>query len=255
MALTHWVVRGLCALACTMSGAVVSHASTHLTFCYDPYPPYTLGTEGAPTGGIKVELLEAVVARIDSVSADIVLMPWKRCQEEVRRGSVDGILPLFSNTDRAAYMAFTDPVFSQSSALWYSADAHPEIATWTGNYAEVSHLRLGMLNGSYIDAEMETAFSSQRPIVRANSVGSLFRMLQFDRIDTLALDERVAAYFVAQNDLRDVFVPMPVMIAPRPTFLGLSMASGADVHLNAFNQALAELQAEGRIETIYTRGW
>ena len=50
------------------------------TFCYDPYPPYTLGQTGKTTSGLKVKVLDAVFSEIDSANAEVVLLPWKRCQ-------------------------------------------------------------------------------------------------------------------------------------------------------------------------------
>ena len=64
------------ALACLSVMPGVTRADTHLTFCYDPYPPYTLGEQGPATKGLKVDLLRAVVARIDGVTAEVVLLPW-----------------------------------------------------------------------------------------------------------------------------------------------------------------------------------
>ena len=76
-------------------GLVLTSQAAHaenLSFCYDPYPPYTLGEEGPATGGMKVALLDAVMAQIDGVSATVTLLPWKRCQAVVRSGEMDGIL-------------------------------------------------------------------------------------------------------------------------------------------------------------------
>ena len=86
-------------------------AAADLKFCYDPYPPYTLGTSGEPSGGLKLRVLNEVINRIDGVTASVVLLPWFRCQEAVKSGEIDGILPLFQNEERAEYMAFTDDVF------------------------------------------------------------------------------------------------------------------------------------------------
>jgi len=240
-------------LACV--GAVAAPAQVHLTFCYDPYPPYTFGTQGAPTGGLKVTLLEAVVARMDGVTADVVLLPWARCQEQARAGAVDGILPLFISEGRAEYLAFSDATFEQTSALWYRVGEVPGADAWTGNYAELANRRLGLLNGAVIDPQMEAAFAATHPIQRANGVASLFDMLRFGRVDFAAMDAKVGEYHLAATRQKAAVRAMPVMIAPRTAHFGLSKASGADRYLNAFNAALRAMHADGEIMRIYAGGW
>lgn len=235
--------------------APAAQAQTHLTFCYDPYPPYTLGTEGTPTGGLKVKLLEAIVARMDGVTADIVLLPWARCQERARIGDVDGILPLFYSDERAEYLAFSEGTFEQTSALWYNTETRSNAQDWTGAYAQIADARLGMLNGAVIDEEMETAFASHRPIQRTNSIASLFEMLRFGRIDFAAMDAKVGEYHLREAGLFGKIRAMPVTIAPRMSFFGLSKASGADTHLEAFNAALRSLRDDGGMAQIYAGGW
>jgi polar amino acid transport system substrate-binding protein len=72
-----------------------THAQKTFTFCYDPYPPYTLGKSGTPTGGLKVQLINAVFNEIDEAQAEVILLPWKQCQNQAKLGNIDGILPLF----------------------------------------------------------------------------------------------------------------------------------------------------------------
>ncbi len=249
------VSRALCWVLVLCMFAPVARAQTHLVFCYDPYPPYTLGTEGAPTGGLKVELLEALVDRMDGITAEVVLMPWARCQEEARVGDVDGILPLFYSDARAEFLAFSDATFEQTSALWYNSETRPDAAAWAGDYADIADARLGLLNGAVIDAEMEAAFARNQPIQRANSIASMFDMLKFGRIQFAALDAKVGEHHLQTVGLSDVIRAMPVTIAPRTAHFGLSKASGAHVHLDALNAALRDLQTDGSLARIYAGGW
>lgn len=237
------------AAACCIIGAK-AQAETVLRFCYDPYPPYTLGDSGIPSGGLKVQLLKAVTERIDGVSAAVVLLPWQRCQAQAKAGEADGILPLFKSADRESYLAFTEGTFRQTNTFWYNRRRYPDGVAVNGGYTNVSGLRLGMVNGSVIDQEMEAAFLAHNPIVRSGDVRSLMQMLLFDRIDVIAIDGAVGRYHVAQNGWQDRIAAVSTPISSRYSHFGLSRASGADAYLERFNQAIAELQAEGRIEEI-----
>ncbi|MEO0691392.1 MAG: transporter substrate-binding domain-containing protein [Pseudomonadota bacterium] len=239
------------ALACLAVTPGVARADTHLTFCYDPYPPYTLGEQGPATKGLKVDLLQAVVARIDGVTAEVVLLPWKRCQESARDGQVDGILPLFRNAERAAYLDFTDGTFVQTSVFWYRKASFPEGLTWSRAYDDIAALQLGMLTGAHIDTKMQEAFEAVRPITRTAEMASLFLMLGHGRVDLVALDLQVGRHFMALNDWSDTFAAVDPPISSQISYFGLSRASGAARYLPQFNAALAEMRAAGEIEAIY----
>ena len=239
------------ALACLSVMPGIARADTHLTFCYDPYPPYTLGEQGPATKGLKVDLLRAVVARIDGVTAEVVLLPWKRCQENARDGQVDGILPLFRTAEREAYLDYTDGTFVQTSVFWYRKANYPEGLAWSGAYDGIADLRLGMLTGAHIDTQMQEAFSAVQPITRTAGMASLFLMLGHSRVDLVALDLQVGRHFMALNNWSDSFAAVDPPISSQVAYFGLSKASGAARYLPQFNAALAEMRAAGEIEAIY----
>ena len=225
-------------------------AQSTLKFCYDPYPPYTMGQEGATEGGLKVSLLDAVMDRIDGVSAEVVLMPWKRCQAQAKAGEVDGILPLFRNAERETYLAFTSGTFRETSHFWYNRDSFPDGLDWSGDYSTLSHLRLGMLNGGFINEEMERTFSEVRKITRARDVQTLMRLLLKGRIDLIATDGAVGRYTAHQNGWQDQIFAIEHPISEKTSEFGLSKSSGADRHLDAFNQAIRALDEAGEIYQI-----
>ena len=221
-----------------------------LRFCFDPYPPYTIGTFGEPEGGINVTLLNEVIAQIDGLTASIELMPWKRCQVEAQQGNLDGILPLFESEDRRSYLAFSDDTFEQTSVFWFLGSRFPGGVEWSGDPSRISELRLGMLNGGVINARMEQAFEAEKGISRATDVQALFLMLEHDRVDLVALDFAVGRYHLREQGKFDRFDTLDPPISSRPSRFGLSKVTGADAHLEAFNAAIAALRAEGRISAI-----
>lgn len=228
-------------------------AQSDLVFCYDPYPPYTLGQEGPAIHGLKVELLNAVTERIDGVSARVELMPWKRCQAQARSGQVDGILPLFRNTDRETYLSFTRVTHREASAFFYNREKYPDGIAWGGDFGELSHHRLGMLNGSFIDDEMEKEFSSVQEITRVRDVKTLLQLLLKGRVDLVATEQTVGRYTAQQNGWQERISIIMQPISERRSRFGLSKASGADRHLDAFNRAILELDEVGAIEQIFKR--
>ena len=225
----------------------------NLSFCYDPYPPYTIGSSGTPSGGLKVSLLRAVVKRIEGVDATVTLMPWKRCQSETAAGQFDGILPLFVSDERKSYLAFSEPTFDQGASFLYSRNAHKDGLEWNGNYAEISHLRLGMLNGSIIDADMEAAFESHGGITRARDVSSLMEILHRNRVDLVAIDSTVARYKLFKMGLDKHIAKVSRQISTKHSHFGLSKVNGAaDKYLHQFDAIIREMTQSGEIDKILT---
>lgn len=221
-----------------------------LTFCYDPYPPYTFGTSGAPSGGIKVKLLEAVVSKIDGLDAEVVLLPWKRCQAEAKAGKVDGILPLYKNDDRLSYLSFSEPTFTQLSTFWYNENKYSDGINWSGNFEELSSYKLGMLNGSFINGEMENVFEQKNGILRARDTDALFGLLEKGRVDLIAVDDNVGRYLTRSKTLEGRIKAVGKPISTEQSFFGLSKEAGTDQFLDEFNLAIKKLSEDGTIERI-----
>ena len=242
-------MRFLCLAGAIISLACTSHAE-ELRFCYDPYPPFTIVEEGKEVRGIKVDILAAVVDRIDGLSASIEIMPWQRCQATVLEGRLDGILPLFPNDERRGYMDFTVDVLDEQSVFWFSRAQFPEGLVWSGDFDEISDLRLGMLRGGYVDRAMEDAFAARGTITRSSSIEALFLMLEHNRIDLVATDLAVGHFHAAELGLQDRLESVSRPISTQAAQFGLSRLTGAAQYLGAFNKAILDLQAEGRIKRM-----
>lgn len=224
--------------------------NTSLKFCYDPYPPYTLGSAGKPEGGLKVNLLEAIVDEIDNLEASVTLMPWKRCQAEARLGNVDGILPLFKNDERSEYLEFSVGTFPQLSTFWYNKEKHPNGINWSGKFEDISHLKLGMLNGGHINEEMETQFENNLGIQRARDMDILIALLQKQRVDLIAIDDNVGRFVIEKKQLGHLLVPVENPISTRQSFFGFSKISGATKYRNQFDDVIKKLDNDGVIDKI-----
>ena len=225
-------------------------AEETLRFCYDPYPPYSFGAEGPAEGGLNVALLQRVVSHIDEISATVTLMPWQRCQLEAQSGDFDGILPLLRNEERATYLAFTDETSLEAFHLFYRPDQFPDSLPFDGGFDQIGDLRLGMLSGGYISADLEAVFSQEQSITRARDAETLIQLLLAGRVDIIAMNKTVGTYYLTINQWEERVALAEVPISTRPVQFGLSRTSGADQYLEAFNAAIAEMQAAGEIQAI-----
>lgn len=228
---------------------IAASAQTSFTFCYDPYPPYTLGKTGTPTGGLKVQLIDAVFNEIDEARADVILLPWKQCQNQAKLGNVDGILPLFKNDERSQYMVFSESVFDQTSVFWYKKSKYPDGINWQ-HFSDLSHLKLGMLIGGFIDKDMEAVFEENRGIHRGKNVENLFQILSKDRVDLIAIDRGVGQYTLIQKGWQNDYAMVEKPIGVQESYFGLSKKSAAAALLDKINTVIAKLHADGTIQRI-----
>ncbi|MEM9341653.1 MAG: transporter substrate-binding domain-containing protein [Pseudomonadota bacterium] len=238
------------ASAVLIAGAQISMADdVVLAFCYDTYPPYALDDAGSASG-LKITLLEEVIAQLDGVTATVTLLPWRRCQRETANGRFDGILPLFQNSEREGYMVFTEDTFQEASVFWYNRSRFPDGLEWSGDYAEFDGLTLGMINGSFHDSAMEAAFAANGEILRAVDISALFLMLQHERVDLIATDAAVGRHHTHISGTRDLFAFVERPIAVHASQFGLSRVRGADAYLDDFNAAIAMLRDQGRLDDL-----
>jgi polar amino acid transport system substrate-binding protein len=90
----------LTTLFCLFSGFTFA---APLKFCFEDVPqrPWTM-----PDGtGLNFELLHRV-ERLTGETFVFLPMPWKRCQEEVRNGELDGIVGAADSAERRSYADF-----------------------------------------------------------------------------------------------------------------------------------------------------
>lgn len=226
-----------------------SFAEMHLSFCYDPYPPYTIEKNKKPIGGLKVQLLQAIVNKIDGVDAEVKLCPWKRCQKMAKTGVVDGILPLFKNDEREQYLLFTESCWEQKSVFWYKKSKYPDGISWD-TFEDISHLRLGMLRASFLNKEMENAFEAKNGIHRVTQTKQLFDLLLKERVDLVGLDAAVGRYIIHQKGWQKQIAAVIKPIDVKEAYLGISKKSQAASLIGQFNQAIRMLKQNGTVQAI-----
>lgn len=236
-------------VACLFCMPLMSLADRHYSFCYDPYPPFTLGQSGTPEGGLKVELLSVIFDRLDGVSADVTLLPWKQCQFQARVGQFDGILPLFKNDERSEYLLFSDSVFDQLSVFWVRASDYPDGLEWN-NFSELSDLKLGMLIGAFIHRDMEAQFEQSKGIHRGKDVKNLFQLLLHKRVDIVAIDKDVGQYMLDQEGLSDQIHMVGKPIDLKESFIGLSKASDVTALLDDINAVILAIKQDGTLNAL-----
>jgi len=205
-------------------------------FCYDSYPPHTIASGGTSTKGTKTEIVLAL-AKAKGFKAEVQILPWARCQEEVKKGRIDAILPLFKTPEREEFLQFSQKVMEQDSAFFYRKTQFKNGLKWN-RFQDLKTYRLGMVRESSIDKTLEDVFTSdERQIFRAHDAKNLIQLLTAERVDLIALDRLVGSFLIRENNLQSQLESSRQKIRSESVYFGVSKsARGNDllVSINSF---------------------
>lgn len=219
-------------------------------FVDSPFPPYTIGELGEePSGGIAVEIAEAVFSRL-GVELRIQLTPWRRALKSVQTGRADGILLLMRSEEREQYVAFSDLVYEGREVFVFNRLVHPAFQWQT--FADVQAYTLGLVEGyTYGEAFLAAVDELGIQVAYADSTEQNLAKLAAGRVDLVVEDERVVDCLLERNPrwqttLESAEKPVTVY----PYFMGISLASPLVELLPDINGALHGMREDGTMDAI-----
>ncbi|WP_417458049.1 substrate-binding periplasmic protein [Kordiimonas sp.] len=170
------------------------------------WPPYSYMKNGVMRG-IHTEILDAAFAKA-GMEYELILLPWKRCQDRVAAGEVDGIVGISYTEDRGALFRF--PAHERNDGAL--VPLQPEQALSDVEFVVITHVDtpppvsitvdalpepVGVLLG-YRSAGTITEAGKQAQIVAKQS--SLFQMLERGRIASVVALRGAALHYVAKSE-------------------------------------------------------
>lgn len=247
------VVRHCLLTVFTVCSLFSNNAFGDKTFVFpnDPWPPFMLGEEGEEAvEGIGVELMRAIFSRVDGASITIPLVPWKRALNSVRSGSADGIPLLYKTTEREEYMIFSDSLFPSQDLVWYSKNHFPNGLEWQ-TADDFSPYRMGIVSGYSYSEEIDKAIADKKfAVTKVKNTHQLFTLLAGGRVDVAIANRVVGTSLIKKNVDNRHIISMKKPIAEDDYYIAFSKKTSAKEFLPLVNKAIAELKAEGKIETI-----
>jgi polar amino acid transport system substrate-binding protein len=85
------------------------------------WPPYQSQTSGAPAG-IAVDAVRCIFDRL-GMSVEIVFLPWRRAQEDVRNGNAAGFFAASRSEERDQFATLSTPIAPQLWTWFYGPDS------------------------------------------------------------------------------------------------------------------------------------
>lgn len=172
MTIAQRLITGLI-LSSSLCYATALQAQTTLKFCFEDVAqsPWTM-----PNGtGLNIELLKRVEELLGE-RFEFISKPWRRCQEEVRTGVLDGYFGAAVSVERQSFSVY--PVLPDSSID-------------TGSALNVDHTRIFIRNNSNISWDGKNLGKVNSPVVvqRGYLVGSILEKQGYKIREVRTLEE------------------------------------------------------------------
>lgn len=207
-----------------------------------PYAPFEFTEPGSDVPvGFDVDLVDAIAERLGIAKVEFVDQSFDGILASIAAGRFDMSASSWTITpERAEQVNFSEPYFSANQAILVSASsdiASPEDLTGT---------TIAVQRGT-IGAD-EAAKIEDAKVLRFENTDDAFNAVGAGRADAAITDYPVVAYAAAAKPTLKVAAQFPGTDG-----LGLMFPKGNTALLEAVNGALAELKADGTVDTIYEK--
>lgn len=233
-------------IAPTMAGA--NHKLIVTTNIYPPYIQEDVENSFLPA-------LFREIGKEMGVEFEILIQPWKRCEQSVADLEAWGAIPYTRNESREARYLFSDPLYFADSRFF--AYRRPETSPHVQppeTYEKLSDLRrwnIGGIQGYYYEPLFERAGIKADYALNERQN---FERLQLGRIDLVPAATTVGWYQIKELFPPEIAANFYTLDPPLTTRGGLHLMTSKDypdndILLAKFNAALAEIRQNG----IYTQ--
>ncbi len=206
MTLTRLIVYTFFCATVAFSNAY-GQESRQLRFVYTEYYPANFRTDAGDHSGFFVDIIREALEKRMGVSVAMEVFPWKRCQSMVESGEADMIATIPTDERLSYSVPVNQPIWIKKYRV-YTYRNHPAMERIRRLYGIADLRREGFSVLSYLgNSWSETALKGTGiPVVNANSVESMYRMLVAKRADILVEDPLLAAPMIRSLSLEDALV-------------------------------------------------
>ncbi len=208
--------------------------------------------EKTPSGefvGLGVELVQAL-ARQQGDSVKFEIYPWARAQEMVARGQADVLVGPYKTEKREQLFAFMALPFYQDNMVFYTRAG--SAAKWDGSVDSLRGKRIVAVLGWVYGEPFDTVRAALN-VANATTVENGLAMLQRDRMDFFAANERNAAAGIAAYGSGNDIVLVRPFIGREVGYIALPKDAAHQQMQRQFNQSFDSLIASGAFMALASR--
>ena len=201
------------------------------------FPPYEMTTDDGGYAGIDVEIAEAIAAKL-GLTLEILDMDFDAALLAVNEGKSDIVMAgVTVNEDRKVVMGFTDSYAKGVQVIIVKEDS-------TVTDANMGEGKIGTQRGTTGEIYTTDDFGEDHVVTYDNGASAV-QALMNGQVDCVVIDKAPAEEFVKANPGLKI---LETAYAEEDYAIGCDKGNTALVE--AINKALAELTADGTIQTI-----
>lgn len=213
------------------------------------YPPYMEARSGQAPGGMAVELVNAVFARMRQ-PAEVQLYPLARSLSLIDTPRADGFFTIKKTPAREQkYLFPREPLLTQDFVVFARAGTH---LAFKGDVSELADVRLGVVNqvsyGGVFDAA--AARGVFRKLEVAQTYEANFRKLLAGRMDALVSSRVMGAEVLRRLGATDRVTVVGPPIETTQSYLIFNRSTVPTSVAAAFDQALGAMRRDGTVRRL-----
>lgn len=227
----------------TSDGASGSGDSPVLTVATEPaFPPFESQAADGSLEGFDIDLMTAIGEQA-GFTVEFESLPFDGIVPALQAGTVDAAISGMTITaEREENVDFTDPYFQAGLAIATRKD-ESEVQS----FDDLANKRIAVQLGT-TGAEKANEVSGAQ-VSTFDSAPLALQELRNGNVDAVINDAPVTLYAIQQNNLDDLEVVGEMLTEE---YYGIAMPQGSE-NLEALNQALAEVIANGTYAEIYQK--
>lgn len=210
------------------------------------YPPHY--GEHLEDHGPLIEIIVSAYAE-QGLSVEVMFLPWSRALIWADEGRVDGIVGAWYTKERTKSFLYSAPIYPNTMVFYKHKNVDIEFNQYTD--LKDDGRVIGSVRGyTHVDGLEQSGVT----IHYVNNDIQNFKLLERERIDLVSVDRDYGRYVLALPELEQVKSKVEAIdkvLEVREQYLVISTkAKQPKAKISAFNQGLAKLKAEGKVEDI-----
>lgn len=156
------------------------------------------GADGKPRG-LAVDVLDAILIPAGH-QPRYEFYPWLRAQAMIEHGPAQILVGPYRTPERERLMRFSRQAFYEDALVFYAR--RREDGLWWGDFRALQPLRIGAVQGWVYGERFEQARAGLN-VTAVRDLATALRMLQLDRLDLIAANQRNSEPVIQELDMKD----------------------------------------------------
>ncbi|WP_339668412.1 transporter substrate-binding domain-containing protein [Dasania marina] len=229
--------------------------SCSLSMGWEEWQPYAYKNASGELTGLDIELVTSILENMNC-QLQLKNMPWKRLLNDTKEGNNDLVSGASITEERKQWGQFTLPYRQETRALFVRKGTSEKFAIHQLQDMVSAKFKLGLTRGVYngdaFAKMMENPeFKKLTQVVSKESINP--KKLVKNRIDGYVADAISGSQILRDMGLSDKIEIHPYTIYAADVHVLMSKKSTNPELLEKFNNSLAQLQSEGKLQAIINR--